>query len=670
MLRRQYPIARRANNGEGSDNKTDTETSVNPYHGNISMRTAGIAILCMAWCPLAFAGESASGPGTCAPIEAAFELPGLLGNPFDYAVNDVHVRFVCPDDGTTSVPAFYDGGSTWRVRYSPRLPGRYAIQQVTLNGKPVERAKPNPDVFRVIGAAGRGFVRIDPANPVRFIFDNGEPYYPLGYNVGWVSAQGGLPEYVARLGQDGGNWARIWMCHFTRSMNLDWVSGTKLPIGTLSLDVARRWDATVAAAAEHGVYLQIALQHHGQYSSRTNPNWSDNPWKKSQGGWLQSPEDFFTDPRAIALTKAKYRYIAARWGYSPHILAWELFNEVEWTDGMNRKPDTVAHWHREMATFLRQQDPNRHLVTTSSPVQAAALWQDLDYYQPHAYPPEPLGAIARIDNLHLGKPFFLGEIGPGGGRDDGNFLHRALWGSLMSQSSGTAQYWYWDRMRQPRFAQQLRAAARFVSLSKMPGRAGLRPVSVRVECETRGPLEISPGGEWGKGSQSAFTVPPSGEVPGIADMPRYLHGTGHADLLRGCTFRVNYDTPGKFVVKVAQVARAGAHLIVTLDGKSVATREFPAGNRDQRVNVALEIDVPQGEHVIGLSNTGSDWVVLRGFRFDPYVPARRSSGQGEQHLRHGLALQSAGRSPVPRCQRTTPHRGDETGQVSYRLARH
>ena len=585
------------------------------------MRIRGIAFLCLGWTAAALAGQPELGQGTYAPIEAACELPELSGNPFDYAENNVMVQVACPDLTTASVPAFFDGGSTWRVRYTPRLPGRYVIQQVTLNGKSVELAKPSPNEFRVTGTPGRGFVRVDPANPRRFVFDSGEPYYPLGYNVGWVSAKGGLPEYITRLGQDGGNWARIWMCHFTQSMNLDWVSGTNLPLGTLSLDVARRWDATVAAASEHGVYLQIALQHHGQYSSQTNPNWSDNPWNKSRGGWLQSPEDFFTDPRAIALTKAKYRYIVARWGYSPHVLAWELFNEVEWTDGMNRKPDTVVQWHREMAALLRQQDPNRHLVTTSSPMQAAALWQDLDYYQPHGYPPEPLGAIARIDNLRLGKPYFFGEIGPGGGRDDGDFLHRALWGSLMSQSSGAAQYWYWDRMQQPAFAQQLRAAARFVSASKMPDQAGLRPASVRVECEAEGPLEIGPGGEWGQGGQTEFTVQPSGEVPGIAEMPRYLHGTGHAELFRGCTFQARYAAPGKFVVHVSQIARAGARLVVSLDGTSAATREFPAGNRDQNVNAAVEIDVPQGNHVLGLSNTGKDWVVLRGFTFDPYLPA-------------------------------------------------
>ena len=139
-------------------------------------------------------------------------------------------------------------------------------------------------------------MRIDPAHKLRFAFDNGEPYYPLGYNLGWVNATGlALPESLALMGQNGGNWARIWMCHFSQGMNLDWPPGSQVPLGELSLDVARRWDKAVAAAQQHGVYLQIALQHHGQYSTQTNPNWSQNPWNKGQSGWLESPEAFFTD---------------------------------------------------------------------------------------------------------------------------------------------------------------------------------------------------------------------------------------------------------------------------------------------------------------------------------------------------------------------------------------
>jgi hypothetical protein len=163
-----------------------------PLEGSI-MKTCSMAIVCVGWAVSALAAPPESGRGSYAPLEAAFELPDLSGNPFDYTVNDVMVQLACPNGQTASAPAFFDGGSTWRVRYTPRLAGQYTIRQVTVNGKPAERAEPRPNEFRVTGSLGRGFVRIDPAHKMRFVFDSGEPYYPLGYNVGWVSARADCP---------------------------------------------------------------------------------------------------------------------------------------------------------------------------------------------------------------------------------------------------------------------------------------------------------------------------------------------------------------------------------------------------------------------------------------------------------------------------------------------
>ena len=44
------------------------------------------------------------------------------------------------------------------------------------------------------------------------------------------------------------------------------------------------------------------------------------------------PRCAIANPRAVAATRVKYRYIIARWGYATHVMAWELFNEVEGTD--------------------------------------------------------------------------------------------------------------------------------------------------------------------------------------------------------------------------------------------------------------------------------------------------------------------------------------------------
>ena len=63
------------------------------------------------------------------------------------------------------------------------------------------------------------------------------------------------------------------------------------------------------AAEQSGVYFQMTLQHHGQYSSTVDPNWSQNPYNTANGGFLADPKLFFTDATAKSLTKRKYRLL-------------------------------------------------------------------------------------------------------------------------------------------------------------------------------------------------------------------------------------------------------------------------------------------------------------------------------------------------------------------------
>ena len=81
-----------------------------------------------------------------------------------------------------------------------------------------------------------------------------------------------------------------------------------------------------------------------------------------------------------------------------------------------------------MAAFLRSQDSNRHLVTTSSDTDLPGLYDAMDYVQPHAYPPDGVAAARSINPTPWRKPIFFGEIGPSGdlNADDGTFLHLSL----------------------------------------------------------------------------------------------------------------------------------------------------------------------------------------------------------------------------------------------------
>ena len=569
-----------------------------------------------------------TGHGVYSRLEATFELPGLQGNPFDFTVNDVQATFRSPDGREVTRPAFFDGGSTWRARLAPDRAGTWRLATVTRNGQAVSVSS---QTFTVTGEPQPGYLRVA-ADGRGFVFDDGAPYYPLGCNIGWGNRDHDVPYYLTRLGEAGINWSRVWMTHFD-SRNLEWTYDGQPAIGQLSLKAAARWDAIIAAAEAQGIHLQMVLQHHGQYSTRTNPNWSQNPFNQANGGFLATPDQFFSDPRAIALTKAKYRYIIARWGYSPAVLAWELFNEVQYTDGTrDANREAVGRWHRDMAAFLRSQDANHHLVTTSSDL-SLPIWDATDYDQPHTYPSDPVTAIAGVDPTAYDNPIFYGEIGPGGllNKDDGRYLHRILWAGLMSTAAGGAQYWTWDQVEKADLYQHFTGATRFLSAAGLAGRRMVR-AEATAETPALGALTFGPAGGWGEPGPGEITVGRDGQVDGLADLPGFLHGQYHKDRPTVWKVRVDFPSAGTFGLALDRIARAGAILVLAVDGAEKLRQEFPKTDEDQLTDARLRIDVPAGQHTITVSNLGQDWVIVHHLTLDPYaaavsVLAKRDDGE-------------------------------------------
>jgi hypothetical protein len=106
---------------------------------------------------------------------------------------------------------------------------------------------------------------------------------------------------------------------------------------------------------------QFPIELDGQFGS----GWDTNPFNLANSGPLATPDEVFTDPYAREIFRRYLRYAVARWGYSPNLLAWELWNE---SDLAEQPPtiDPVVDWHREMARLLHELDANDHLVTTST----------------------------------------------------------------------------------------------------------------------------------------------------------------------------------------------------------------------------------------------------------------------------------------------------------------
>ncbi len=565
-----------------------------------------------------------------AKFEASWTLATQTGNPFDPADNDVEVTFNSPKTAPVTVPAFWDG-ARWRVRYAPLTVGVYRLS-ITRNGKAVMPADLSPRSFQCVPSNRAGFVRRDPKIVQRFVFDTGAIYYPLGLNVPWTGKE--VPAFgpvFAQMHTDNLNWARVWMT-FWDGRALDWAQdkANNPKPGYLLMDAARKWDVILDAADKTGVYVQMTLQHHGQYTEKVNPNWSDNPWNVANGGFLAHPDDFFTNARAKHLTKLKYRYILARYGYSTHVMAWELFNEVQNIKETDSHFGDVVAWHKEMLAFLRAGDVNHHLVTTSFSAPGTPLAEiGLDFDQPHEYTSDIISYFA---SQRGGKsPLFTGEWGPAdfktGLTED--FVHDGLWASLMTPVAGAGQFWAASDIESNQWWPQFGAAGGFVHTLNVAALPAGRALTPNVSADgPRGPLSFAPGG-WGSFTRDRVILPASGAAPDLSGLAGFFQGQNHRDMMpKPITFVLDCAAPCEFRLALGDIAKAGAHPILSVDGTRAAALDFPAADADHAAGQTLTVAVPAGHHEVSAFNDGQDWFVVKQITVTDYAPPVAALARG------------------------------------------
>lgn len=413
------------------------------------------------------------------------------------------------------------------------------------------------------------------------------------------------------------------MAHWD-GLDLDWLPASLGPSpkpGTVDEGVAETWDKLVSLAQENGVYLQVVLQHHGQFTTTSNSNWDTNPWNAANpGGFLKSPEDFFTDANARVMSLIKYRYIVARWGWSPAIMAWELFNEVHWTDAFRHGHEAeVARWHSVVASYIRLVDVYGHLITTSTENLRSPVYEKLDYYQPHLYAANRIAGARAFEPAYatLERPAFYGEEGDehqpvsDAVKALGLNIVPPVWASIMGQGAMAAQPWNgWQLLEQNRLG-ELGAVFRFLAINRMVKQTGLQPFSAVVECAERVPLRIVAGQVWQRRAAPDIAYPVDGTEPiEAANVPAILDGSasGRADGFPDrATYRFDLPRGTTLRVHVVSVARAGCGLRVSLDGGVAASHTW-AGGSGAPVPDVLEVPAAAGRHALLLEATGPDWI--------------------------------------------------------------
>lgn len=517
---------------------------------------------------------------------------------------------------------FVNGG--YRAFLASQTPGRYTATPI-FAGKPLASLAKTVDLrTRMKGS----FVRVDRESK-RFVL-NGKPWWPIGINIGWNNGPRPLEADIEALSKAGGDWARIWACHWD-GKNPFWVEGEPHPeLGGMKESALARWDKIIETAERTGVKFQFVLFHHGLFSSRVNPNWPAHPWNKANGGFLENPADFFTDPTARRLAKQWLRTAVSRYGHSPSIMAWELFNEVEWVDARydNRKED-IGRWHDEMAAYLREIDPVGRLVTSSSEMDLP-IYRSADYYQPHGY-------VASVEGLLLGaqrpgdKPFFFGEVGPAGFDEKAEHLvlRNAIWSGLFAGHQGAGQYWYWDRVHRLNFWGEISFARKLLAQSGLLEDWQAAPFGASADAGLGGPLSILPGRGWGTTTIEALDLPKEATPEKAGQISSYFQGQAHRVMWpKPLRLRFAADKAGEMVVKAPGAARQGARFQASLNGNPVVDHQWPAQAEDHSDAKTFVIPYGPGRNEVVLSSTGADWFRLGEIVVPGLAPAARALGFG------------------------------------------
>ncbi|MBI9009549.1 MAG: Ig-like domain-containing protein [Tenericutes bacterium] len=361
------------------------------------------------------------------------------------------------------------GDAHYRLRYLPESIGDYeATIVVEVDGQIIQSFNKSFTVNESTTDDFKGFVKVDETNNRHFVFDSGATYIPVGQNVAWYTSTQRMHydflSWFEQMESVGMNYARLWMAPWGYSIFWD-------DLYDYDDRQTRMYsmDRTMDYADEFDIYIQLCLLNHGMFSAETNPMWpnTENNWYISRYGVnpystvISDSGDFFSDDEMKSLYKNQLIYTIARYGYSDMIMSFELFNEVDWIETYNAT-DGVA-WHSEMAAFIKNTDPYKHLITTSHINESFfssnfTVYNDdnIDFISIHRY-----GIYDHTDYLAVkqnycfnifNKPVLYDEVGyqGWGGQqqveaDPNNVtLHQALWGGALGGGAGTGMNWWWE----------------------------------------------------------------------------------------------------------------------------------------------------------------------------------------------------------------------------------
>lgn len=385
-------------------------------------------------------------------LEMAVTLTADYTNPIDAREVQLNAAFTAPDGTTMTVPGFWDGEAGWLVRFTPSQEGEW-LYALTVQ----DNRGPSPAAtgsFAVTPSEHHGWLL--PGNHVNpdfsghyLVHHDGTPFYGVGYCEALnILIDGFDVEDGVRLFDT--------MQESNQNFVVWWPLYSNTPLGSYdrytqsNLDLI---DLVVADAQSEGIYLIFTVWDHPELRDDTHA-WGTGRWASNGFKNLGSLDSFFVSEEAWAWQENFYRYLIARWGYSPAIGMWQTVSEINGTNAY----DLTDAWHSRVNDYFVANDPYRHPTTASmaGDVDWEAGHLVMDAPQVHVYALDD--AVKAADTIagwtatmfnRAEKPNWIGEFGVGGDQLYPELFHNSIWAALAAGAAMTPAEWnsggFWGR---------------------------------------------------------------------------------------------------------------------------------------------------------------------------------------------------------------------------------
>jgi hypothetical protein len=288
--------------------------------------------------------------------------------------------------------------------------------------------------------AGLSWIEVRPGHPY-FFDDRGDTWTPIGQNdaISWPELAGlyrrrdveSVERHLRALKESGVTCLRLM---------LEYAQGNhrfiERRVGTFTPNMVQLWDDLFALCERIG--LRILLTPFDTFF--TWVRWKHHPYNVANGGPCSDRSALLSCPDTRRAIKARLEFATRRWGASPALFAWDIWNEMHPAHA-GGNVDTLAGFVDEVAPWLKALElglhGRRHPLTVSvfgpelvtSPAIAEVIFRhpELDFANIHLYErgtiDKPRNTIApaiatgRLMQSALGeirdeRPLFDSEHGP------------------------------------------------------------------------------------------------------------------------------------------------------------------------------------------------------------------------------------------------------------------